>query len=64
MDVTNSVSGRVKLKAKCIKYDKMIVWYCKKTTCELHIAVIKFYVTKEITVKYRRNNPLTNKRKI
>ena len=64
MDATNSVSGRVKLKAKRIKYDKMIVWYCKKMTCELCIAVIEFYVTKEITVKYRRNNPPTNKRKI
>ena len=32
--------------------------------CELLIAVIEFYVTKEITVKYRRNNPPRNKRKI
>ena len=64
IDVTNSVSGRVKLKANCIKYDKKIFWYHKKMMCELLIAVIEFYVTKEITVKYRRNNPPRNKRKI
>lgn len=58
----NSISGTVKLKAKCIKYDKKdILISLKKMMCKLHIAVIEFYVTKDITVKYIRKNYPRNK---